>query len=241
MKELHNYGIMRGGIHSFLLWILNKYINQNIKIIYYNNVYDLNILNTRIIKKDDSRLINLKNQITEDHNEANLKIYSFESRLIKDFINNNPKITNTIIIRNPYNNYASCLEYVKNGGKSQTILKMIDVKYFKYIWSQLAKEFLNETNFANNKICIKYDKFILDSEYRCNISKKLELNPDIDILKKSHNYNNNVNEWRWGSSFKNTKTNFHNRYLDHINNPEMQKLINDPEIIQLWTQIQVKN
>ena len=49
-------GMMRSGKHMILLWLINKTDN----ITFFNNIYDFNNLNNRIIKKNNYKIFDIK-------------------------------------------------------------------------------------------------------------------------------------------------------------------------------------
>ena len=59
-------------------------------------------------------------------------------------------------------------------------------KVFKRLqtWGEYAKELLNETNYLkHNKICIFFDKWVTDVDYRKSIASHLNLNYNEDMIK----------------------------------------------------------
>jgi len=242
--ELINIGMMRSGIHMFLLWIIK---NSKLNILWYNNIYNFNDLSDRIILSTDNRIKDINN-ITENITNTDMAIYSIESRNIniipQKYINKNTIFT--ILIRNPYNTLASNLEYIKNNGNCQRIKKIIENNLFISLWIDIAKEFLNITTKipADNKICVRYEKFILDKDYRKQISNILNLEQDNDVIKQSVSWFGDAEQsatWKWGSSFdKNTSSCFNNRYMVYIDHPMMIELMNDKEVLELWNKINIQ-
>jgi len=85
IKQIVNTGIMRGGIHVFLLWIINNF-NDN-EVIYYNNIQDISALEERLITKKDTRLGDLYNKIANNYIDPHkIEIYSLESQFITDIL-----------------------------------------------------------------------------------------------------------------------------------------------------------
>jgi hypothetical protein len=83
----------------------------------------------------------------------------FENELIR------PSVAPTIIIlRDPYNNYASYLELVKNPNYGPLSFFPI-LKY----WQEYAREALGETNRLRNRVFISYNDWVNSEEYRKNI------------------------------------------------------------------------
>ena len=138
-------GMMRSGIHMILLWLINKTDN----ITFFNNIYDFNNLNNRIIKKNNYKIFDIKDKINENPKLSKKNLYSIESRSLdiipKCYINNKNNIF-IILIRNPYNNFASNLKYIENKGKSIHIKKIINENLFTKLWIELAEKYLDITN-----------------------------------------------------------------------------------------------
>lgn len=229
---LINFGVMRGGIHVYLGWIIKKFPDES--VILYNNIQNFNNdhLVERKIKKNDDRINPVKSKITEDETKASLRVYSFEGRLVRTISKNDIKKLNptgdekvfiTIQLRNPYNNYASILSYVDNNGSSYTVKQLSDSQYFSKIW-------LNHTkSIKKNQIVVFYDSFINKKEYREKLSTRLGINPYIDILPKL--------TFGGGSSFK-TKTkkkknqisDYNNRFIEYENDERMIKVKENEKI-----------
>lgn len=228
---------MRGGDHVFILWIINNY-NKN-EVLFFNNVRDINNLDDRIVSKKDTRIIDLKDKVVNNlFSNHKIEIYSYESQLLTNelFLNinlyldnlNNKKEKNifTILIRNPYNNFASLLKYIENGGNSIYVKDIVNnVKKFINIWISLAENIIDN---KNNFIPIVYDIFIINKNYRKLISKKLGVNLINNKLLKS--------KFGKGSSFGNN-FNYNERYKYYIKNEKMKLLLNNKKINNLWNKI----
>lgn len=223
--EIINFGIARSGIHVYILWL----INNNCKVLFYNNIINHKNLKDRIITKKDTRIQNLKNKLVNEDVPYNLKIFSFESQIINDNFLNELRIDNilnnktklTVCIRNPYNNFASILEYINNNGTSKVVHNLKD-NFIKY-WIEYSNFIIK-----NRPIFIIYDKFILDSEYRKNTAKKIGITLINNNLLKS-NFGN-------GSSFKKNE-NYLKRYDKYKNNNLMKELKKNLKINKNWKKI----
>ncbi|MDJ0556305.1 MAG: hypothetical protein QNJ68_18080, partial [Microcoleaceae cyanobacterium MO_207.B10] len=99
-------------------------------------------------------------------------------------------------------------------------------------WLDYAKEYLGETNYLkHNKICINYNQWFPDVEYRQEIaSEKLQIEfSDAGIDK--------VTSFGGGSSFKGkqfdgntTSIDVLNRWQKFADDPQYRELFNNPEI-----------
>ncbi len=223
--EIHSYGIMRGGIHIVHSWIISKFEDNS--VLYYNNIRNPHQIEDRLITKNDTRIHNIMNKLTNDLSQYRLLLKSFESKNLDICADNQHKnIKNVLIMRNPYNNLASNIAYNKNNGYC------IDVKCdetFIDLWKTYALEFLGKTQHIPNKVTIIYDLFISDETYRKKKAVQLCINPEIDQL--------NTIYMGGGSSFKSTQTSFLNRYEDYHDNKVMMQIFNDKNIEEYWKQI----
>lgn len=84
---------------------------------------------------------------------------------------------NLLVLRDPFNLLASVIR--DRGGEIST---------WKYagicsIWKQYAREALNETSFLENKICVLYDHWFGDRQYRDQLARQFGLtNCDMGLL-----------------------------------------------------------
>lgn len=240
MKIIINFGIMRGGDHVYLLWIINNYNNN--EVLFYNNVRDITNLDDRIIKKTDTRVCDVSEKLINSiHENHKIEIYSFESQVMSNnlikkintklmkykYNNKNYKIT--IVIRNPYNNFASLLKYLENGGNSNYVKNIVNNKNeFVDVWLSLANNILEHKDKYN---IILYDKFITNIDYRKDIANKL----DIKLI------NNNLIKSKFGkgSSFGNNNNNYNERYKLYLDNTKMQELLNNKIVTKTWSKIKL--
>jgi len=230
MNKIINFGIMRGGIHVFLLWIINNCANNS--VIFYNNIIDINNLDYRIITKKDTRADNIKQKLVNNKNmKHEVEIYSFESQLLNNDILNELRIQNifdfkkdmlTVTIRNPYNNFASILEYINNKGTSKVVYNLKNK--FRDYWLCFSDFIIN-----NKPIYIIYDLFIINEDYRIYIANQLGITVSNNSLPQS--------QFGKGSSFQNTNKDYLDRYKSYITDTNMIELLNDVKIKENWNKI----
>ena len=121
---------------------------------------------------------------------------------------------NILIIRDPYNQYASVLKWGKNKLLS-------DPKSFSTMWIKTAKECIGETKNFINKQTIIYDDWFLNSDYRRATERALVLKYNDDsrlniVMKIGHGRS-------WGSSFDGMKSNKKAQDMDVLNRWESAK------------------
>ena len=184
---INSFGIMRSGIHCILGWIIQNLEDNSVN--FYNNIKNTNNLKDRLIKKNDTRIDDIRNKISEDLNSKYI-IKSFESKNL-NFYKPNKTDINIIIIRNPYNNLSSSIKYIEINGYHQDIKINED---FDKLWLEYSNFFINN----NNYIKILYDKFIIDEKYRNDISKKIGFklnNNNLPHLKMGGGSSFNTNDY----------------------------------------------
>lgn len=222
MKTIKIYGIMRGGIHVFTGWLINKLPNKS--VLYYNNIRDPEQLDDRLIQTIDTRIDPIRNKLTTDIHNAQYTIKSFESKPLniddKQMYDDKPQ--EIIILRNPYNVLASSLKYQQVDGRSPDVLS--DERLLK-LWKIYAHEFLH-----GKKIIVLYDYFIMDSHYRKKIAEKLSLPIYPDKLLTLG--------MGGGSSFDPKNNNYTTRDVLYNNHPMMIKFKHDSELSNLWSRVQ---
>ena len=197
---------MRSGIHCILGWIIQNLEDNSVN--FYNNIKDVNNLNDRLIKKNDTRIDDIRSKITEKLDAENI-VKSFESKRLNFYSPKEDEI-NIIIIRNPYNNLASSIKYTERFGEHPDI--KID-HHFDDLWTEYSNFFIEN----NNYIKIVYDKFISDENYRIEVSKRIGFNLINNIVPHLGMGD--------GSSFVNSEEylNRHNVYENNINIKRLRK------------------
>lgn len=131
-----------------------------------------------------------------------------------------------LIIRDPFNTLASRLKKnflpVKSKGTS-----------FVDLWIEYAREYLAETNYLkHNKICINYNLWVADLDYRKQLAQKLGIKfTDVGIDK--------VRSYGGGSSFEGkthdgqaSTMNTTNRWQYFVDCPIYRKLIDNSALLQ---------
>ena len=151
-KELiYVIGLRRSGHHAIGQWVFGHYD----EVSYCNN-------------RKPGKEVHLKEKVKfpvaisfEDKTLAKIK----ERPVI--LIDNNGKHiefnkkTNILTLRDPFNWYASRLR-----NKHRRVITLNDIGYTIERWKEYAREFIGETNEINNKICINYNRWFSDDNYR---------------------------------------------------------------------------
>ncbi|NEO54345.1 MAG: hypothetical protein F6K54_15385, partial [Okeania sp. SIO3B5] len=189
-KEIRVAGMKRTGNHAIINWVKSQ---QNGDVGFINNV--LANQNPYRYKYE-----NLRDQFPEhkwaiEHNRQQAKgnfikrdclIYSYEDfpldQIASDKFERNHDLYlgksamryDLLIIRDPFNLFASRLKISSQAKHFLSVNSpnktMID------LWIDYAKEYLGETNYLkHNKVCVNYNQWFADIEYRRKIAEKLQI------------------------------------------------------------------
>ncbi|NEP03880.1 MAG: hypothetical protein F6K25_09825 [Okeania sp. SIO2G4] len=240
-KEIRVAGMKRSGNHAIINWVKSQ---QNGDVGFINNV--LANQNPYRYKYENLRDKFPEHKWAIEHNRQQAKgnfikrdclIYSYEyfplEQIANDKFERNHDIYlgksatryDILIIRDPFNLLASRLKisskvayFLSVNSPNKT---MID------LWLDYAKEYLGETNYLkHNKVCVNYNQWFADVEYRRNIADKLQMefsDAGIDM----------VTSFGGGSSFegkefdgKATSMDVLNRWRKVVDNPQYKKFFN---------------
>ena len=189
-REIHVLGIQRTGQHAVASWLIGHFD----KVCYRNSMsqigekakntkgveppwwYFKSNCETWQVSNDDSidmgvDAIILGTEITFDKVGLNPRIDEQKRQMaIKCGVNGfSEKQNYVMVIRNPFNHYASVLKWSRNR-------RLGDPVSFAAAWIAMAKEVLGETNnIPNPKTIVIYDKWFADIEERRKISELLDL------------------------------------------------------------------
>ena len=127
-----------------------------------------------------------------------------------------------LVLRNPYNHYASVLNWSRNKFLSPT-------GNFSDMWIRMANEHMGNTNkIPERKVPVLYDDWFLSEDYRKSLSESLGLahtDRRLNTVMK-------IGVGRaWGSSFDGMKKNGNAQNMDVLNRWKSVK--DDPRFIKL--------
>jgi hypothetical protein len=177
-----------------------------------------------VLRRKPSIIVNLENHDIE----------------IDPFSNIPLPVTNILILRDPFNMFSSRIRKAslvdnpaypdRNGPAMQRVVNL---------WKIHAKEFLGETNFLDNKVCIYFDKWYSDSKYRQEICCKLNLKfTDAGFTM--------VSKTGGGSSFEGTKFDGNSSRMDVLNRKKnlsviesslLESLFKDEEMNEIYCRL----
>ena len=160
----------------------------------------------------------------EDYSLANIFSPQFEKKHDL-YLGKSAQRYDVLIIRDPFNFIASRVKKNFFAVKEKKI-NLVD------LWIEYAKEFLDETNYLKyNKVCINYNAWCQNPEYRCQIAQKLN-------IKFTDSGFNKVRSFGGGSSFDSQKLdgqasamNLNNRWQHFLDNRIYLELVNNPQLL----------
>jgi hypothetical protein len=236
------FALKRAGQHAIINWIAHHFDKlvlfiNDVKInkdpfIYFNHRGN-NEKNNKLPKyyinyknEDLYSYKQIKNKILIiNYEDVNLEKDKFEEKyygIIDNFFN-------VLILRDPFNNFAS--RYKRKNRDAKTL-------EFINLWKDEAREFLGKTLYLKNKICISYNDWFKNKEYRKKISSSLNLFFTDDGLEKI------LPVRCWGSSFDGRKYDGKAQQMDVLNRWKIfkddklyRKFFEDEEIWELSEKI----
>lgn len=213
-------GMSKSGNHAVIRWVLGHFQTSGFPTHFYNNT--------------TQRFLDHINFIWPDLEKSTKRLLfvSFEDVFINEKFaqsTNNVAMHNILLLRDPLNLFASRFEGLgANRGTAHKnysdLSKSLPDQINKYI--NHYTEFLKKTNLLENKVCICYNKWVLDKSYRQEIIEK--------------NFNLKFRDCRFnvkaGSSFRrlekaSSPDDYFNRWKFYKDNPIYKKQIMDNEIL----------
>ncbi len=201
--EIRVLGLMRSGNHTIIEWIISQYQGQ--RICFLNNVKHGD--NDPFTSCAHKRLVNIDHQdnIEALRNEKkDVLIYSYEDRKelehgTKDLVSSVYQKAfdmrreeylgasryrfEIIIIRDPYNNLASRMEYIK---KLRKKVGVSDLERIVKNWKALAAEAIKQKQHPQEgSICINFNNWVSSAAYRQGISKSINGVYNEESLKRT--------------------------------------------------------
>ncbi|HHP7231296.1 MAG TPA: hypothetical protein ACFCUY_10620 [Xenococcaceae cyanobacterium] len=235
-KEIRVIGLRRSGNHGIITWIRRHYDeriwhlnNISPQKNPYRNLYEH--YPKEELKPEAQGIFTKKKCLI--YNYENYTLESITNSLLEKkhdlYLGKSQTRYDLLILRDPYNTFASILKGQRNKNNF-TYLNTYpkNHKSIAELWLDYAKEFLGETNYLKYKrVMVSYNHWIIDQNYRRNISKKL----DLDFCDAGFNV---VKSYGGGSSFKGTefntqvsKTDFLNRWQEFKDDDEYKKMFSD--------------
>lgn len=188
-KIIRVFGTKRGGTHALCQWLQDQFNCNNYKTRFWDEVplsrinEDLDVLTPSGVVADE----NDKRCLIFLHNEVDLTSVLSPPNKILDSLEEIYDIKNILMLRDPYNLFAS---------KAKRKERLLTNNYISYCY-----EFLNSTNYIDNKILVKYNDWISDIDSRQELAQEVGVSFDENTDQQSMG-----RQAKWGSSFGNNKT-----------------------------------
>lgn len=240
-KEIRIVGLKRTGNHAITNWIKKQ---QTGSVRYLNNVpCDKNpyrhFYERHLSYNNHPQTIRqFKRESQGKLRKYDCLIYSYEDYSLEEvtnpefaekhdrYLGKSGERYDVLILRDPFNLLASRLknDYLEVKSPHKTVIDL---------WIAYAKEYLGETQYLNNnKVCVDYNRWTIDREYRASIAAALKLEfSDAGI--------NEVKGQGGGSSFEGqafdgqaSKMDVHNRWKHYAEDPLYRQLLDNRELLE---------
>lgn len=173
------HGMKRSGNHAIVNWIMSQY-----NFAFFNNIIPITpiLYNQKTFPKPKSFSFWIfKKAISKNiklvyPNRAYIASLEDHELYVRPFKGLPKNFTNLLIIREPYNMFSSRIRRASYVDKPIYAKQMNDnMRKIIELWKSHAREFLGETNLLCNKVCIFFDRWFIDQEYRKNICNNLNI------------------------------------------------------------------
>lgn len=177
MKFVTINGLSRSGNHAIVRWISGNYEDNGYKVYFQNNAIK-NLLEYFNLRggggmsgiPPNPKILEIIMHLTK--NEKKVFIVSFEDLAIDERLGQISSLAdhNIIILRDPYNLFASRIQGLnpprgRKGWSGAGLPKNIQEEEIEKYKSH-HKEFSGITNYISNKVCINYNSWVSDKDYR---------------------------------------------------------------------------
>jgi hypothetical protein len=170
MLEIRILSMMRSGHHAICNWIFEQLSGNSLFINRIDGKVNYFIHSDFCSWKPDHMIFNFEDLSVLQHNMTIKKI--------KHVYDLGPKFKNVLVLRDPFNLFASRLQMkkiIEKNCKNTTSPVGEFTKEAFALWKNHAFEFLNSSNHLTNKICINYNTWCVSKNYREKIASQLGL------------------------------------------------------------------
>jgi hypothetical protein len=183
MKFITVNGLSRSGNHAIIRWMVGQYKDSGYEVFFHNNAIKnfLEYFNLRGggglqgMPVPNPKLLEIILHLTR--NDKKVFIVSFEDLLIDERLGEITSMAdhNVVILRDPYNLFASRIQGLtpprgrkdwSDPSEPKNIQKEEIKKYISHY-----EEFSNKKSNLKNKVCINYNKWVLEEDYRSRVSE----------------------------------------------------------------------
>lgn len=211
-EEWRLVGLSRSGNHAVINWLLGQiegdycFLNcAEPKTNPFDTCRPFNAEGDRL--ETNINHFNIYDETAGNHSSKEYLMYSYEDCFLgtlnhSTFIKNRIRWTgksgkkrDVLIVRDAFNLFASRIRSgLLLGHETHHGVKGISIHALKTMYKQHLREFLGSRDNLKGKVCISYNQWVKDKDYRCLIADRLDLNfNDSGIYR--------VSECAGGSSF----------------------------------------
>jgi hypothetical protein len=237
-REIHVVGIQRTGQHAITSWLIGHFD----KVCYKNSMKQLGMKNGHGVQppfwhfSSDKEGWEVEDYVGTDNDAIilgtefkvydvglNPKIDKHKRKICEEYGRDlfSERQDYVLVLRNPYNHYASVLKWARNKQLSPP-------KSFATMWKKMVMECAGETNHFENKTTIVYDDWFAKRDYRITVEEWLNLSRDDSRLNTVMKIGIGKS---WGSSFDGMKVNSKAQKMNVLNRWEAVR--DDPRFIEL--------
>ncbi|MEK6889062.1 MAG: glycosyltransferase [Nanoarchaeota archaeon] len=246
--EFRVIGMQRTGNHPIINWLLGHFKG---KICILNHVSPNKnpFLSHSIKQGSNTSALNIEKEKSGLHEKKQCIVYNYEDEKISEiatkkfeknrdsWIGSSKKKFDLLILRDPYNLFASRLKREYTTQNKIPLRTKKDARKISSLWKSYAKEFIGKTNYLKNKFVINYNLWYSSKTYRKKISKSLGLEFTDKNFKQVPNIGN-------GSSFDGLKFNNHTekmkvlqRWKTYKHHEVFREAVKDVKLIKLSEKI----
>lgn len=192
-NEFRIAGMSRSGNHAIINWIIrqingqylflncaepkfNPYLSAR-PLDHMGKVYQTNI-NDFDLQKEQERIFSSKDYLLYNYEDCFLGPLNNKTQKAerKDWVGLSECKKDILILRDPFNMYASRLKAGFIRGHSRQHRKGLNTdSTLRRIYKQHAREFISEKNYLKNKVCVKFNSWSTDKDYRKNVAAQLNI------------------------------------------------------------------
>jgi hypothetical protein len=236
--ELCVAALQRSGHHAIINWITSNSANP---VSFLNNCQPG--VNPFLMCTEEQRIELAPRKVL---------IYNYEDRPLsaafppefldnkKDWFGESGNSIYVLVLRDPFNNFASKYRWAINGTKWTPQMEWVTCELPK-LWKSYARELLGNTNLMPApRVFVNYNRWFADDKYRCDTADRLGLISVDQGL-------NEVAKWgpnTWGDSFDNLnfegrahEMKVFERWRYFVDDPVFRGLFRDRELLGLSEQI----
>lgn len=189
--ELRVFGLQRSGIHAIINWIVQQSVGPTVFVNDIKSLTDSPFEDNddcHLYASADNSIVDAKFDVSRermnDHLYKKYLVLGYEdtdlrhipvgfNALLREAVGRSRCFKNVLIIRDPFNLFASRLGFSNTANR---LPMETNWEYVTGLWKGHAHECLGETTYlGDNLVVIKFNQWFTDRNYRCKIADDLGL------------------------------------------------------------------